>query len=213
MAFKGFHWQFALDAFFEKAQKVKRARRILIFSGLAVLLGGAFAWFVYIPRTQEIDRLEREIADLRQKIQVGKVWEKKLAALQNEMAEVDKEFQKAINILPNEREIPSLLAGISQLGVDSNLQFRLFSPGNEELKNFYVEIPVSVEVGGRYRDVVLFLDKVRRMERVVNIVDISLKPNAPLSADLITACKAITYRFKSKADEEKEKAQKQQQKK
>lgn len=213
MAFKGFNWRSALDAFFEKAQKVKKAHRVLIISGLIVLLGGGFAWFVYIPRAQEIDRLEREIADLRQKIQLGKIWEKKLATLQNEMADVEKEFEKALNILPNEREIPSLLAGISQLGVDSNLQFRLFSPGKEELKNFYVEIPVSVEVGGRFRDVALFLDKVSRMERIVNIVDISLKPNAPLSVDLITTCKAVTYRFKSKADEEKEKAQKQQQKK
>jgi Tfp pilus assembly protein PilO len=44
-------------------------------------------------------------------------------------------------------------------------------------------------------------------------VDISLRPSAPLSEDLITSCKAVTYRFKSKEDEEKEKAQQQQKKK
>ncbi|MDQ1334217.1 MAG: type pilus assembly protein PilO [Thermodesulfobacteriota bacterium] len=206
MALKGIDWRSALNSFFEKAQKIKKGRRLLLISGLVFLLGGSFAWFVYMPRMQEIDRLEREIADLNQKIQTGKIWGKKLADLRNEMAQVETEFQKALKILPNEREIPSLLADISQLGVDSNLQFRLFSPGKEELRTFYVEIPVSVEVGGRFRDVILFLDKVSRMERIVNIVDISLKPNTPLAVDLITACKAVTYRFKSKEDEAKEKA-------
>jgi len=208
MAFYGFNWRSALDAFFAKVQKVKKGHRLAIIIALVVLLGGGFAWFVYMPRMQEIEAIEKEIADLRQKIQTGKIWEKKLVDLEKERAQLQKEFQKALTILPNEREIPSLLASISQLGVDSNLQFRLFSPGKEELKTFYVEIPVAVEVGGRFKDVALFLDKVSRMERIVTIADISLKPNAPLSVDLITSCKAITYRFKSKEDEAKEKAAK-----
>ena len=196
-----------MDPFFDKAQKIKKVHRILIMAGLALLLAGGFAWLVYIPRVQEIDRIEKEIADLRQKIRMGKIWCQKLEGLQKEMDQVEKEFQKALKILPNEREIPSLLAGISQLGVDADLQFRLFSPGQEILRNFYVEIPVSIEVGGRFRDVISFLDKLSRMERIVNIVDISLRPSEPLSVDLITSCKAVTYRFKSKEDEEKEKAQ------
>ncbi len=213
MALKDINWRSAADSFFERAQKIKKVHRLLIISGLVLVLGGGFAWFVYMPRMQEIDSMEKEIADLKQKIRMGKIWGGKLAGLQDEMAQVEKEFQKALKILPNEREIPSLLAGISQLGVDSNLQFRLFSPGKEEVKNFYVEIPVSMEVGGRFREVILFLDKISRMERIVNIVDISLRPNEPLSTDLITACKAVTYRFKSKEDEEKEKAQQQKGKK
>jgi len=213
MVLKDIDWRSAADSFFEKAQKIKKVQRILIISGLVLLLGGGFAWFVYMPRMQEIDRTEKEIAALKQKIQMGKIWGKRLESLRNEMAQVEKEFQKALKILPNEREIPSLLAGISQMGVDSNLQFRLFSPGQEKIKNFYVEIPVSMEVGGRFREVVLFLDKVSRMERIVNIVNIALKPKEPLSTDLITACKAVTYRFKSKEDEAKEKAAQQQKKK
>jgi len=206
------NWRSAADSFVEKAQKIKKAHRLAIVIGLVVLLGGSFVWFIYLPRMQEIDRMEKEIADLRQKVQMGKMWGKKLAGLREEMARVENEFEKALKILPNEREIPSLLASISQLGVDSSLQFRLFSPGDEEIGNFYVKIPVSMEVGGRFRDVILFLDKIRRMERIVNITDISMRPSEPLSVDLITACKAVTYRFKSKEDEAKEKAQKQKKK-
>lgn len=212
MALKGIVSRSAADSFFEKAQKIKKAQRLLIICGIVFLLGGSFAWFVYKPKIEEINRAQTELSDLKEKIRMGKIWEKKLVKLKEDLAEVEKEFRKALKILPNEREIPSLLANISQLGVDSKLQFRLFSPGKEDLKAFYVEIPVSIQVGGRFRDVILFLDKISRMERIVNIVDISLKPVAPLSTDLITECKAITYRFKSKADEEKEKKEKAQKK-
>ena len=198
---KGINWQQASDAFFEKAEKIKKLHRNLIVVGILILLAGSFFWFVYMPRGEEITRLEKEVADLKQKIRLGKIWAKNLAKLKVEQAQISKEFQKALKILPNQREIPSLLRSISQLGVDSKLQFRLFTPGKEEPKNFYVEIPVSMEVGGKFRDVLLFFDKVSRMERIVNIVDITVKPKEPLSTDLITQCKAVTYRFKTRADE------------
>ncbi|MBW2605763.1 MAG: type 4a pilus biogenesis protein PilO, partial [Deltaproteobacteria bacterium] len=149
-----------------------------------------------------------EIAGLKQRIAVTKTKIKNLAKFRDEYARVEKRFQEALKILPDKREIPTLLAGISQLGIDSKLQFRLFSPGKETPQNFYVKIPVSIEVGGKYRDVALFFDKVRRMDRIVNIVNISMNPKTPLSTDLITKCTAITYRFKTKAEKLQDKRKK-----
>ena len=194
----------ALEAIFKTTQKIKQGHRILILAGTLLLLGGAFFYFVYMPYSDDIKRTREEIAGLKQRIALTKARAKNLAKFRDEYARVEKQFQEALKILPDKREIPSLLAGISQLGIDSKLQFRLFSPGKEVLQDFYVKIPVSIEVGGRYRDVALFFDKVRRMDRIVNIVNISMKPKTPLSTELITKCTAITYRFKTKADESKE---------
>jgi len=198
---KGIEWRSALDTLFKKVDKLKRGHRMLIFAGTLLLLGGGFFFFVYMPSSEEINRIEKEIEGLKQRIALTKAKAKNVAKFRDERARVEKQFKETLKILPDKREIPSLLAGISQLGIDSKLQFRLFSPGKEELQDFYVKIPVSIEVGGRYRDVALFFDKVRRMDRIVNIVRISMKPKAPLSTELITKCTAITYRFKTKADE------------
>ena len=198
----------ALEAILNTTQNIKKGRRILIFVGTLFLLGGAFFYFVYMPYSDEINRTEKEIAGLKQRIVLTKARAKNLAKFRDEYARVEKQFQEALKILPDKREIPSLLAGISQLGIDSKLQFRFFSPGKEELHDFYVKIPVFIEVGGKYRDVALFFDKVRRMDRIVNIMNISIKPKTPLSTDLVTKCRAITYRFKSKADEPKDKKEK-----
>lgn len=203
----------ALEAIFKITQDMKKGHRILILAGTLFLLGGAFFYFVYMPNTDEINRTEKEIAGLKQRIALTKARAKNLAKVRDEYARVEKQFQEALKILPDKREIPSLLAGISQLGIDSKLQFRLFSPGKEAPQNFYVKIPVSIEVGGKYRDVALFFDKVRRMDRIVNIVNISIKPKTPLSTDLVTNCTAITYRFKTEAEQLKEAKDKKKKKK
>ena len=195
----------ALEAIFKTTQKIKQGHRILILAGTLFLLGGAFFYFVYMPYSDEINQTEKEIAGLKQRIALTKERAKNLAKFRDEYARVEKQFQEALKILPDKREIPSLLAGISQLGIDSKLQFRLFSPGKEASQDFYVKIPVSIEIGGKYRDVALFFDKVRRMDRIVNIVNISMKPKAPLSTDLVTKCTAITYRFKTEAEQLKDK--------
>ena len=198
----------ALQAIFNTTQNIKKGHRILILAGTLLLLGGAFFYLVYMPYSDEINQAEQEIAGLKQRIAVTKARIKNLAKFRDQYARVEKQFEEALKILPDKREIPSLLAGITQLGINSKLQFRLFSPGKEAPQDFYVKIPVSIEVGGTYRDVALFFDKVRRMDRIVNIVDISIRPKTPLSTDLVTKCTAITYRFKTEADEPKDKKEK-----
>ena len=118
------------------------------------------------------------------------------------------EFQEALTLLPNEAEIPNLLRSITQLGTDSQLEFRLFSPKRERAKDFYQEIPVAIEVSGNYHNVALFFDKVAKMDRIVNILDVSMKPVKERSTTLITTCDAVTYSFKGGSDAKKTQAKK-----
>jgi type IV pilus assembly protein PilO len=191
-------------ALFEKVEKLKMVHRILIFAGTIALLAGLFAWLVYIPKTNEIAGLRKEIAGLDKKINQAKIKVRSLKKFEREQVEVEAQFQEALRLLPNKREIPALLRSITQLGSDANLEFRLFSPQREKARDFYVEIPVSMEVSGNYHNVAVFFDKVGKMERIVNILDISMKPIKLRSTSLTTKCSAVTYRFKRKADEKAE---------
>ena len=193
---------------FEKFEKLKMVHRILIFGGTIVLLAGLFVWLVYVPKTNEISRLSKEITGLEQKIRQAKIKIKSLKKFEKEQAEVEAQFQEALRLLPNKREIPALLRSITQQGSDANLEFRLFSPQREKARDFFVEIPVSMEVSGSYHNVAMFFDKVGKMERIVNIIDISMKPVKSRSTNLTTKCSAVTYRFKRKADEKAEKGKK-----
>jgi type IV pilus assembly protein PilO len=191
-------------AIFEKVEKLKMIHRILILVGTIVLLAGIFVALVYIPKSQGITRLNNEIASLEKQINQAKIKARTLKKFEAEQVEVEAQFREALKLLPNEREIPTLLRSITQLGSDANLEFRLFSPNKEKARDFYIEIPVSMEVSGTYHDVATFFDKVGRMKRIVNILDISMKPVKERSTNLTTKCNAVTYRFKREVDEKTE---------
>ena len=195
-------------SFFEKVEKIKMVHRVLILFGTIVLLGGLFIWFVYIPKTGQIASDKKEIEDLELKINQARIRAKSLGKFKAEMAKVDDQFKQALRLLPNQREIPSLLRSVTQLGSDSNLEFRLFSPKKERPRDFFIEIPVSVQVSGGYHDVAVFFDKVGRMERIINIIDVTMKPVKPRSTRLLTSCEAVTYRFKGSPDAKPKKKQK-----
>jgi type IV pilus assembly protein PilO len=187
-------------ALFEKVEKIKMPIRIAIFLGTIVLLAGLFVWFIYLPKTEEIAQTRAEIAKLQQKLNQAIVRAKALKKFEAEYAEVDAQFQEALKLLPNTKEIPSLLKAITQLGTDSQLEFLLFSPQRERPQDFFMEIPVSIEVSGTYHNVAVFFDKVGQMERIVNILNVSMSPQKDRSTTLTTKCDAVTYRFKGDTD-------------
>lgn len=191
-------------SFIEKVEKIKMPFRIAILVGTIVVLAGLFIWFVYLPKTEEIKQVREQIVKLEAKLNQAKVRARALKKFEAEYAEVDAQFTEALKLLPNTKEIPTLLKAITQLGTDSQLEFVLFSPQRERPKDFYMEIPVSIEVSGSYHNVAVFFDKVGRMERIINILNVSMTPVRERSTTLTTKCDAVTYRFKGEADVSKQ---------
>ncbi|MCU0594088.1 MAG: type 4a pilus biogenesis protein PilO [Desulfobacterota bacterium] len=187
-------------ALFEKVEKIKMPIRIAIFAGTIVVLVVAFWYFIYDPYSTEIAQTEEKIAKLQTEINKAKARAANLRRFEAEYAEVDAQFQEALKLLPNTKEIPSLLKSITQLGTDSQLEFLLFSPQRERAQDFFMEIPVSIEVSGTYHNVAIFFDKVGQMERIVNILNVSMAPQKERSTTLTTRFDAVTYRFKGETD-------------
>jgi type IV pilus assembly protein PilO len=189
-----------ITAFFEQVEKMKMPVRIAIFCGTILVLAGAFIYFLYLPISEEIDKTEKEIVTLEQKLNQAKVRAKRRDALEKEYAQVDAQFKEALRLLPDSKEIPSLLTTLSRLGAASSLDIRHVRLQQDRPRDFYVEIPVSLEVSGPYHNVAVFFDKVGRMERIVNILNVSMKPTQARSTTLVTTCDAVTYRFKGETD-------------
>ena len=189
-----------INTYLGSISKLSKVHRILIFAGTVVLLSGLYIWFVHIPKTREITQLGVSITNIESQIALAKIKAKNLEKLEADYAYAQEELEFALKLLPTTSEIPDLLKNITKLGNESRLDFILFSPKKEVSKEFYVEIPVSIEVNGGYHDVAVFFDKVGKLDRIVNVVDVVMKPVKKGSADLHTRCTAVTYRFKEKAE-------------
>ena len=196
-----------------KIETLSPLRRNLIFAGVVVLLSAIFYFLVYLPKNEETIRISNEISSLQSMLASARSQIRKMNEVEAGLKDVEEKFQTALALLPEQREIPSLLKNITITGRDAGLNFLLFSPLPEVIKEFYIEIPVAIEVQGNFNEAVTFFDEVGRMERIVTIDEVNMTPEKPLSTRLKTTCKAITYRFKSEADEKAEAAQKQMQQK
>ncbi|MBW2742582.1 MAG: type 4a pilus biogenesis protein PilO [Deltaproteobacteria bacterium] len=127
------------------------------------------------------------------------------------MKSAEAKYKIAMKALPDKKEIPSLLTGISEAGKEAGLEFLLFQPESEINKDFYAEIPVSIKVAGNYHNVGLFFDNVSRLYRIVNNVGLffdnvsrlyrivnvkNIVMTTPRDGDrLNSSCTAVTYRF------------------
>lgn len=183
-----------LDPLFEKVGQLTQLHRILICVGALVLLAGGFFYFSYLPSIQEIDKLKNQKASLEKQLETTQKKAAQLAEYREKMKKAEEDFMVAKAVLPETREIPSLLTSVSQSAQDAGLEVPLFQPQSEAEKDFYAEIPVSIKVSGSYHNVAAFFDNVSRLYRIVNIRNIEMKSG---NSDTIldTSCTAVTYKF------------------
>jgi len=179
----------------EKIEVIKMPIRILILAGTLIVFAVLFIFLIYKPKTEQISKTETSIEKLEVKLSRAKKQREKLPKVKEQKKKVDTQFAAALKLLPNEMEIPDLLTTITRLGVESNLEVSHFVPQNNKTKGFYAEVPISLNIKGSYHNVAIFFEKVGNMERIMNIQNVTMKPEKERSTVLNVTCNAITYTF------------------
>lgn len=145
--------------------------QVLFFGGLAIgiVLIAYFFWPGLGEIRQDIARLETEYQEKDRKIREGKAMEARLPELEREIANLKRKLEDVQQILPTDRETGELLRWIKNLGDQSNLDLKSFAPGALKPLEFYKEFPIEMQVVGRYHDLGLFLDRVSKYYRIINV--------------------------------------------
>ena len=173
---------------------------------IGVLGGGlvaAYVYFLMMPLWEERGKHEEAL----QKLQ-GDLNQKQLIAanrpkLEAEIKTLEKQLAEALVRLPEEKDIPNLLTQVNTLGQQNRLDFLLFRPGAPVKKGFYAEVPIDMRVEGQYHSLGSFLDRVSKLERIVNVTDFRISPlaaQAQRASDrsIVAEMKATTYTFLEK---------------
>ena len=188
----------ALDTFMEnKVARLEIKHKAAICVAALVLPIIAFVFLVYSPKSEEIQKLEKQRVTLKNEIVGLKKTSEEKAKHEAEMAITKTKFDAASILLPQQQEIPSLLTNISSLGTESGLDFVTFQPQSESAKDFYAEIPVTIQVNGPYHNVGLFLYKISRLNRIVSVSNITMGSPRPVDGEMVlsTNFNLVTYRF------------------
>jgi type IV pilus assembly protein PilO len=183
---------------------LSKKQQIGLVAGSIVVAVGLYGYFLIYPMWEEKGRLEGELtkvqSDLRQKQLIAANRPK----LEQEIKELEKKLEAVLVRLPEEKDIPKLLTQINTLGQQNGLEFLLFRPSAPVRKGFYAEVPFEMRVEGQYHTVGGFLDKVSKLERIVNVTDIRVTPlpaktqQEKVDRTVIADMKATTFTFLEK---------------
>jgi type IV pilus assembly protein PilO len=156
-----------------------------------------FLFLYFFPKNEDIKNLEKRMSGLDKEITEAKARANELDKHKAEMEATELTFEQASVLLPQKKEIPSLLTNISGLGTGSGLDFVSFQPKGEVAKEFYAEIPVDIAVRGPYHNVGSFLYQVSQLDRIVSVSNISMGSPVMENNEMVLSARftLVTYRF------------------
>lgn len=184
------------------------APRVAVLIGILVLALAGGWWSLWSDQLAELEQREQEEQSLKQQYLDKKRQAVNLDLYREQLAEIDRSFGALLKQLPNKSEIDALLIEVNQAGLGRGLQFDLFRPGQEQIKDFYAELPVAVKINGSYHDFGAFAADIAKLPRIVtlnNIVIAPQKDGGVLSLDATT--KTFRYLDEEEVARQKKSAQ------
>lgn len=150
--------------------------KVAIAALICIVVGAAGFYLDTAGQIEELEALEKQEVDLKSDFESK---QKKAANLQDyrdQLAQIETSLAIMIKQMPTKEEVASLLVDISQTGLASGLEFRLFRPGAPIARDFYSELPINIQVVGKYEELSLFVSGLAALPRIVTVHDVKISP-------------------------------------
>lgn len=150
--------------------------KITILFGLLVIVIAGGWWFLWQDQLDALSEAEAKESKLKTEFVEKKRQAVNLDLYREQQDEINKSFGALLKQLPNRSEVEALLVEVNQAGLGRGLQFDLFKPSAEVIKDFYAELPISIKINGNYHDLGAFAADVAKLPRIVTLNNISVSP-------------------------------------
>lgn len=167
---------------------------VLIVFGL--ILGGGY-WFFVKDQYVRLAGVEKTELELREQYEQKAYKVANLEVFKNQMVEMEETFGALVKQLPSDTEVPGLLEDITNTAVGSGLELREIKLQSEQRRDFYVELPINIQVSGTYHELASFVSSVASLPRIVTLHDFTIKPTSGESDRLDMQVLARTYRYRA----------------
>ena len=156
-----------------------------VFVVLSLVLGGVFYYYVETPAQAAMATRQTELSAIEERVALGQAKARQLPEFRKQIAELEARLEVLKPILPSERDAGDLLRRVQTLAVQSNLTIRGFRPQAITLADMHAEWPISLQLEGDYHSLGVFLDRVSKFPRIINIGNMTMNANQPPAANSI----------------------------
>jgi type IV pilus assembly protein PilO len=158
---------------------VKIAAAILV----SVLVVIANVYYISVPQLDELDVMQKEEISLKASFESKQKKAINLPDYRAQLEQIESSLGDMLKQMPTKAEVANLLVDISQTGLASGLEFKLFQPSGEVRKEFYFELPINIQVIGKYEELGLFVSGLASLPRIVTVHNVNISPNAATNKD------------------------------
>ena len=160
---------------------------------LVIILVGGWIYYDTVDQTNVLEKVEKKEVSLKKSFEVKQQKAANLVAYKQQLKDMQEQFGAMLQQLPNKTEIAALLVDVSQAGLASGLEFKLFQPSGEHKKGFYAEKPIKIQVQGGYHEFGVFASNLAALPRIVTLHNVTLTPGSGDQMGMSAIAK--TYRY------------------
>jgi type IV pilus assembly protein PilO len=155
-----------LDALQEKPWYMQLA----VFGGVALVLYGAFWYFMTRPTRAETHEIEAKVEKLLRENAGAVVASQRLSDFKANYERAKADYEDLKLLLPEQRELTMVLQNV-QDRAKGRLTLTKFEPQDEVQQDFYTGKPVQIAVTGNYNNLGQFFAQMASYQRIVSITD------------------------------------------
>lgn len=176
--------------------QLSKQQQQMVAAGAVFSIAFGYIYFAYYwkPLSHRIDEAKQKIESVNSDITKAESQAARLPRLEKELAMLNQQTAEAEKRLPKSRDVPAVIDTLSRLAHTYRAELTSFAPGNPSPKQFFTEVPYTINATGTYHDIGIFLAAIALEERIFNVRDItySLSAGKGLSINFIL----VSYQYK-----------------
>jgi type IV pilus assembly protein PilO len=156
--------------------------KIGIVVGIALLLTAGLYFGVYKSIADQNETDAKTLAGKQAEIAQLLPYQNRLADLNRSIDALKQQLELQRRIVPDEKEVANFIKMMQNEAQKSNIEIRRYTANPIVSKEFYSEAPFQMDIDGPYYSVLDFFQRVAKMERIINISNLTMasvgKPSA-----------------------------------
>lgn len=163
----------------------------IIFLDYFLFMSGQ--WEKQQELASQVETLQLQLLDKQQKA-------KDLTGFRREVERLKQRLREAEEKLPKNADLDKLIKDISYEAQQSGLMVSVIEPKDEQYQGTFAANPMAMGVEGTYHEIAVFLDRLAKLPRIVNVTDITLTDPRERNKKIVLRGQysATAYRFLEK---------------
>lgn len=157
-----------------KFDEMSLVTKLGILAIVAALIGGGFYFYPLGPMNDEIKQLRAQVADKHAENQRLKDFIPMLDNLNKHLVELEQQLVEEKKIVPDEKEADQFIKQLHDTAAIAGVEIRRYTAMPVSNHDFYTEVPFQLDIDGSYFSVLNFFDRIGRVERIINIVNLQM---------------------------------------